>query len=116
MNKLIFIFLFGILFLSACGSISYDNFAKCLTENNAIMYGSYQCPHCLDQKKEFGSSFQYINYVECGPLSGPINPVCTKENITGLPTWKFKDDSTIEGYKKVETFKQLAEKTGCKLV
>lgn len=115
MNKLIFIFLFGVLFLTACGSTNYDDFAKCLTEKGATMYGSYQCSHCLELKEDLGSSFQYVNYVECGPLTGPINPVCTKENIEGFPTWKFKDGSTIAGYKQGETFKQFAEKTGCTL-
>ena len=35
-----------------------DTFAKCLTENNATMYGTEWCSHCKAQKELFGKSFQ----------------------------------------------------------
>ena len=41
----------------------YDSFAKCLTSKQAKMYGLYWCPHCADQKAEFGESFHYVSYV-----------------------------------------------------
>jgi hypothetical protein len=43
----------------------YDTFAKCLTAHGAKMYGLYWCPHCIEQKKMFGESFRYVDYVEC---------------------------------------------------
>jgi hypothetical protein len=43
----------------------YDQFAKCLAAKNAKMYGLYWCPHCLEQKKMFGKSIQYVPYQEC---------------------------------------------------
>ena len=42
----------------------YDSFAKCIASKNAKMYGLYWCPHCGDQKREFGASFRYVPYVE----------------------------------------------------
>src|ERR1700756_4791741 len=44
----------------------YDDFARCISAKGAKMYGAFWCPHCEEQKEQFGSSFQYVNYVECG--------------------------------------------------
>src|ERR1700745_4165984 len=49
----------------------YDPFAECLATRNARMYGLYWCPHCADQKREFGASFQYVPYVECASQDDP---------------------------------------------
>ena len=44
---------------------SYEaQLAKHLTEEGAVMYGAYWCPHCSDQKQSFGKAFKYIQYVE----------------------------------------------------
>ena len=51
--------------LSKKNYIKLDDFAKCLTQKSVVMYGAYWCPHCQAQKKLFGSSFKYVNYVEC---------------------------------------------------
>ena len=39
----------------------YDDFAQCLTENDAKMYGAFWCPHCKEQKAMFGSSWKYVS-------------------------------------------------------
>lgn len=85
-----------------------DSFAQCLTQKQVTMYGSASCSHCLAQKRSFGSSFQYVTYVEC-----PANPkVCTDKNILGYPTWTFPDGSRLEGEVSLS---QLSEKSGCQL-
>lgn len=87
---------------------SYDDFAKCLTEKQAIMYGSASCSVCQKQKSEFGDSFQYVNYVECTE-----NPeACNSEKIERVPTWKFSDGEKIVGF---QTFETLSQKTSCPL-
>src|SRR3989344_5252951 len=43
----------------------YDALAKCMTAKGATMYGTNWCPHCQDQKRLFGASFKYINFVDC---------------------------------------------------
>src|SRR6202000_389727 len=43
-----------------------DSFAQCMSSKGAKMYGLYWCPHCEEQKEDFESAFQYINYTECG--------------------------------------------------
>ena len=70
--------------LSACPlTADKDAFAKCLTDKGWTMYGAVWCPHCKEQKDLFGTSFQYIKYVEC-----PDNiQLCTDKWINGYPTW-----------------------------
>src|ERR1700721_800170 len=43
----------------------YDSLAKCLASKQVRMYGLYWCPHCIEQKEEFGAAFHYVPYVEC---------------------------------------------------
>lgn len=88
-----------------------DAFAKCLTDNGIKMYGAYWCPHCLNQKKMFGSSFQYINYVECSlPNKAGQTEICNKVGIQSYPTWGFKDGRRVEGEL---TLADLSENSGC---
>ena len=80
----------------------YDNFAKCLNKNGAVMYGAMDwCKFTQAQKGMFGKSFKYINYHEFGELQG----------IKKTPTW------VIDGkwYENVQSFETLASATGCKL-
>ncbi|MBI2110557.1 hypothetical protein HYT51_02145 [Candidatus Woesearchaeota archaeon] len=92
---------------------AYDNFAKCLTENGVKMYGSYRCSHCNNQKKEFGKSWQYIDYIECSlPNNAGQTQVCALAGINAYPTWEFSDGERIEGEL---SFEELAEKSRCLL-
>ncbi len=90
-----------------------DEFAKCLTKKNVIMYGSFLCPHCDDQKKMFGDSFKYIHYDECSQMGLPqdVN-ACKLAQIRYTPTWVLASGERLVG---VQTLKQLSDKTGCPL-
>jgi len=91
----------------------YDAFATCLSEKGAIFYGAWWCPHCQNQKKAFGDSFDKVKYVECSTPDGRNQlKACADAKITGYPTWVFADGSTMEGEVK---FNKLSEKTGCPL-
>jgi len=68
---------------------NYDALAKCLTDKGVKMYGAYWCPHCQNQKKAFGDSFQYINYIECADGQNGQTQICKDNGITGYPTWEF---------------------------
>lgn len=71
----------------------YDTFAKCLAEKQVTMYGASWCSHCQNEKREFGSSFKYVPYVEC-----PKDPKrCLELGIQGYPTWIFGDGKRVEG-------------------
>ena len=94
-------------------SSTLDGFAKCVSSKGARMYGAWWCPHCAEQKEEFGYAFQYINYTECSPEGQrTMNDTCKQGGIQHFPTWKFADGSSQEGTLPLST---LRDKTGCKL-
>lgn len=93
--------------------LNLDSFAKCLTDSGAKFYGASWCPHCKDQKEMFGSSIQYIPYIECSNEEATAQlQVCTDAKIEGYPTWVFADGTRQSG---AIPLSQLAEKTGCVL-
>jgi len=77
-----------------------------MTKAGATMYGLATCSHCQKQKALFGTSFQYITYVDCA--KEPTR--CSA--LKGVPTWEFKDGSQLEGEQALST---LASKTSCVL-
>jgi hypothetical protein len=97
----------------------YDAFATCLKDKGATFYGAFWCPHCVAQKKKFGSSEKLLPYVECSTPDGQgQTQICKDKKIEGYPTWELKDgtripdDSTEGAGVKLET---LAAKTSCVL-
>lgn len=75
----------------------YDDFAKCLTEKGAVMYGEDWCQYTNAQKNMFGKSFKHINYE-------------VKQNLNLRPTWVIDGKS----YETVQSFQRLSQLTGCK--
>jgi hypothetical protein len=92
----------------------YDSFAKCIANRNARMYGLYWCPHCADQKHEFGSSFHYVPYIECASEDNPheLTQACKAAGVKLFPSWQFGSDPPKEG---VLSLQELSQKTGCSL-
>ena len=92
----------------------YDSFAKCIASKNARMYGLYWCPHCADQKREFGSSFQYVPYIECASENDPheLTPACKAAGVKLFPSWQFGSDPPKENELSLQ---ELSQKTGCSL-
>ena len=73
-------------------------FAKYLAANQITMYGAAWCTHCQDQKKAFGSAWQYVPYVEC-----PENTkICLERGIEGYPTWRKPTGEKIAGFQELE--------------
>lgn len=85
-----------------------DDFAKCLADKGAIMYGASWCSHCKAQKELFGNSFQYVNYVECVKNK----ETCLSAGIEGYPTWVFADGTEQSGEMSLVS---LSQRTGCSL-
>lgn len=84
-----------------------DDFAQCLTNKNAVLYGTEWCPHCTRQREAFGNSVEYITFVDCD-----INrDICMEKGITGYPTWIINEKKYV-GTQQLST---LAEITGCEL-
>jgi hypothetical protein len=91
----------------------YDDFARCLNDKGAVFYGAFWCPHCQNQKKMFGKSEKYLNYVECStPDARGRTKACEDKKIEGYPTWEFSDGSRESGEVSLT---KLGEKTGCAL-
>ena len=85
-----------------------DGFARCLASKGITMYGTYWCPHCQNEKAAFGSSFKYVNYVECTKEIA----ACESANIQGYPTWTFPDGRHLNGEQGLE---KLSAESGCPL-
>ncbi len=99
--------------VSACSKeprepYKYDSFAECLTEKGVKMYGTDWCPHCQDQKKAFGPSFDKVDYIDCQIRLS----VCREADIAGYPTWIFQGEERLTG---AQDLVALAEKSGCEL-
>lgn len=91
----------------------YEDFAKCVSDSGAKMYGTYWCSHCASQKKSFGNSFSKINYVECSePNNSGQTKACKDAGIQSYPTWEFGDGTREEGVLSLEKISQI---TGCSL-
>jgi len=84
-----------------------DRFANCLSEKGATMYGAEWCGACKSQKRMFGESFKYVNYVEC-PESREL---CEEKGIRGYPTWIINDLPHVG----IQEFETLSSLTGCSL-
>jgi|SRR3989344_9612995 len=87
--------------------VKMNEFAQCLTDSNLTMYGTLWCSHCQNQKKLFGKSFKYVNFIDCDRKS----EICTLEKITGYPTWKINNTN----YPGEQSFSRLSQLTGCVL-
>ena len=85
-----------------------DSFVKCLAEKKLVMYGAYWCPHCINQKKLFGESVQYLSYVECTQQT----KLCLEQKIEGYPTWIDASGNRFSGEQSLQ---KLSEITQCKL-
>jgi thiol-disulfide isomerase/thioredoxin len=89
-----------------------DQFAQCLKSSGAEFYGAFWCPHCQSQKKLFGSSKQYLPYIECSNPDNSQTQICKDKKIEGYPTWIFKDGTQSTGELSLQI---LADKTQCPL-
>lgn len=91
----------------------YDVLAQCISDSGAKFYGAFWCPHCANQKKEFGTSAKLLPYIECSTPDGKGKlPVCEEAGITGYPTWRFADGTELGGEVSLA---DLSAKTMCPL-
>ncbi len=105
--KRIISFFLGLLMITGCNinTGNYDDVAQCLTDKDVTMYGTEWCSHCQNQKKAFGDSFDYINFVDCDRY----NDECIVAGVEAYPTWKINDKLYV-GEKPISFLAGLA---GC---
>ncbi|MBI2630536.1 hypothetical protein HYW76_05535 [Candidatus Pacearchaeota archaeon] len=118
-NKILFasiliLFTIAVLFYSyktisgnAINADKYNEFAKYLTAQNAKIYGTDWCPHCQNQKKLFGGSFKYIDYIDCDKN----RQECLSAGVQGYPTWKI-NEKNYPGEQSLERLAQLSKYAG----
>lgn len=110
-TMLISLFIVLALGVSACSAPSQPSdpettaLAECLTENDFSMYGADWCPHCNEQKDQFGEAFDKIDYVDCEV----DEQQCQQADVQGIPMWT-DDETTVSGTQSLE---RLAELSGC---
>ena len=83
--------------------------AEHLTNEGAVMYNAYWCPHCHDQKEMFGKeASEKLNLVECAK-DGFNNKreLCEAKGITGFPSWEI-NGSIDSGVKSLEELAELS--------
>ena len=111
-KKILIISIVSIVFVLIVGGISFsyintlkpgalDDFAQCLTEKGAIMYGATSCQYSHAQQGMFGNSKKYLD----------IRNFNEDPNVRTTPTWLING----EYYPNVQTFDRLASLTGCGL-
>ncbi len=88
----------------------YDDFAQCITDQGGQMYGAYWCHNCANTKDRFGSSFKYIDYIECSTPGSNTFDLCP--DVTGVPKWTRPDGENLVGDVPLEN---LAEFYDCQL-
>lgn len=100
---------------SAADKAKLDDFARCLGQKKAVMYGAFYCDHCKEQKDLFGDSAQYLPYVECVEKgTRKVSERCKTLGIRRTPTWIFEESGErVDG--KVLSLQQLSQKSGCRL-
>jgi hypothetical protein len=85
--------------------LKIDEFAQCLTDAGAVMYGTTWCSHCQEQKKLFGKSFKNIDFVDCDKDSDK----CSLAGVQGYPTWVINGES----FPGKQSLNALGIYTGC---
>ena len=106
----IMISLLTMIVLVGCSNVpsdpgEFDALAQCLTEQGVTMYGTEWCSHCKAQKETFGSSFQYIDYIDCDNN----RDACVEAGVEGYPTWSING----KNYPGEQPLERLASLAGC---
>ena len=113
-----FVVLIALMFFSTkpVEGTDYTEFAQCVANSGAKMYGAWWCSHCNNQKHAFGDSWKILEnkevYVECSTQTKTQIQICIDEGIKGYPTWRFSDGTELSGEL---SFQSLSQKTGCSL-
>ena len=92
---------------SAASPGRYNDFAKCLSDKGAVMYGTDWCGKCQEQKGLFGKSFGHIDYKDCDTYKA----LCNTAGVSSYPQWIINGTR----YRWVQSLASLASYTGCSL-
>lgn len=93
--------------IGGAGTAGYNQFAMCITEKGATMYGTDWCGYCTKQKEMFGDAVKHINFVDCQKNQQE----CKNMKISGYPTWIINGKE----YRGMQQLSTLSDATGCGL-
>ena len=83
--------------------------AEHLTATGAVMYSAYWCPHCHEQKEDFGQeAAEKLTVVECAPDGqNSQRSLCESKKIEAFPTWEI-NGQLDSGVKPLKTLARLS--------
>ena len=83
--------------------------AEHLTATGAVMYSAYWCPHCHEQKEDFGEeAAKKLTVIECAADGqNSQRALCESKNIEGYPTWEI-NGKLDSGVKPLKTLARLS--------
>lgn len=89
---------------------SYEaRLAEHLATTGSVMYGTYWCPFCADQKELFEQAADRVPYVECAADGDKAQPdLCQQKGIRAYPTWEISGQLHLG----VQSLNELATMTG----
>ncbi len=85
----------------------YDDFVKCLTDKNIVVYGNDYCSYTNQQLNFFGKSKKYLNYIKCVDNE----KLCDEKGVEITPTWEIDGES----YSGIQSLEKLSALTGCEI-
>ena len=89
-----------------------DEFAHCVTDSGAYLYGTSWDLFAENQRLKFNRSVDIIKYINCDLPEGKLLEICIEQGIEYTPTWILNDGEKVTG---VHTLEEVAEMTGCEL-
>ena len=99
--------LLGFLFYRMSTGPNYESFAKCLASKDTVLYGNNWCQYTQEQRRMFGSSFQFLNYKVCDENK----QLCREKGVSITPTWEINGKM----YSGVQSIETLSRASGCSL-
>ena len=83
--------------------------AEHLTATGAVMYSAYWCPHCHEQKEDFGQeASSKLTVIECAEDGqNSQRALCQSKKIEGFPTWEI-NGKLDSGVKDLKTLADLS--------
>lgn len=85
----------------------YDDFARCLAEKGAVIYGNDICQYTARELNFFGSSMKYLDYVKCVENK----ELCDAKGVKITPTWEINGKM----YEGIQGLQKLADLSGCEV-
>ncbi|CAK0871144.1 unnamed protein product, partial [Prorocentrum cordatum] len=84
--------------------------AKHLKASGAMCYTAWWCPHCQEQREQFGREAAALGpFVQCSSAERSLLAQCKDKDIDGYPTWIMGDGKKHSG---IQALSELAEYSG----